>query len=152
MPQSPEEWKAIAQQFADKWNFPHAVGSIDGKHIALRAPHKSGSVFYNYKHFFSIVLMALVDADYKFVYVDIGCNGRVSDGGVFGGCSLVEALNARLLNIPTREKLPGSDISMSYHIVGDDAFPLREDLMKPFPFRNMNQEQRICNHRLSRAM
>lgn len=25
----------------------------------------------------------MVDVDYKFKYIDCGCNGRVSDGGVF---------------------------------------------------------------------
>lgn len=132
MPQSPVEWMEIARRFMEKWNFPNTLGAIDGKHVALRSPANSGSVFYNYKHFFCIVLMALVDADYKFIYVDVSCNGRVSDGGVFAGCSLGEALNKRLANIPRYSELLGGHGIMSYHIVGDDAFPLRDDLLKPF--------------------
>ena len=46
----------------------------------LRQPRNSGSTFYNYKHQFSIVLMALADADYNFLYVDVGRQGRISDG------------------------------------------------------------------------
>ena len=50
--------------------------------------------------------MALVDGDYKFKYVDVGCNGRISDGGVFKNCSLSTALEANQLNIPKAAPLP----------------------------------------------
>ena len=70
----------------------NCLGDIDGKHVNIKTPVNSGSQFLNYKHSFSVVMMALVDADYKFIYCDVGCNGRISDGGVFGGCSLDEAM------------------------------------------------------------
>ena len=44
--------------------------------------------------------MALVDAEYKFIYIDAGCNGRVSDGGVIKNCTLYSALENGTLNIP----------------------------------------------------
>lgn len=99
-----------------------------------------------------MVLLALVDADYKFVYVDVGTNGRVSDGGVFAQSSLNRALNDNSLNIPGPTELPGDASRKSpYCIVADEAFPLREDLMKPYARRNMADNERIFNYRLSRA-
>lgn len=83
MPNTSDNWKQVAEQFDAKWNFPHCLGSLDGKHIVTQSPMNSGSEFYNYKGTFSVVLMALVDANYNFLFVDIGCQGRISDGVYF---------------------------------------------------------------------
>ena len=56
-PNSAQEWKKIKQSFGSKWNLSHCLGAIDGKHIIMQTPAKSGSVFYNYKKSFSIVLL-----------------------------------------------------------------------------------------------
>ena len=83
-----------AQRFSSKWNYHNCLGAVDGKHIAIKKPNKynAGSLYYNYKNFHSIVLMAVVDAEYKFLYVDIGAEGSASDGGTWKGISLYNAL------------------------------------------------------------
>ena len=65
-PTDPEDWKKIEGRFRNRWNVPHAVGALDGKHIAIKEPKKSGSEYFNYKDFLSVVHLALVNADYKF--------------------------------------------------------------------------------------
>lgn len=81
MPSPTEEmWLNTARRFEERWNFPHCIGAWDGKHIVIQAPPNSGSQFFNYKGTFSIVLLALVDADYKFLAVDVGGFGSNSDG------------------------------------------------------------------------
>ena len=71
-PTTPNDWREVAQEFESRWNFPHACGALDGKHVACRCPAKSGTMYYNYKGYYSVVLMALVDADYKFLWADVG--------------------------------------------------------------------------------
>ena len=122
---------------------------MDGKHINIKQPKNSESYFFNYKGTFSIVLLALADANYKFIYVDIGCNGRISDGGVFRNSSLSTAIDENILNIPPPRKVGAS--VLPYVIVADDAFPLKQNLVKPYPLRNLSLESRITNYRISRA-
>ena len=151
-PITPEDWKKVALDFQEKWNLPHCIGALDGKHVAIKCPPKSGSVYYNYKGFFSIVLMALVDATYQFLHVEVGANGGNSDGGVFNMTDLKEALETDKLGLPPPEPLPNyGDKDVPYFIIGDEAFPLRNWLMKPIPQRNMSRHQRIYNYRLSRG-
>ena len=106
-PKSPEEWKQVAEGFSRRWNFHNCVGAMDGKHVRIVAPKKSGSVFYNYKGFHSIVLFAVVDSKYKYLYVDVGAQGASSDGGIFAECTLRRGIDNNTLGIPNPSPLPG---------------------------------------------
>ena len=129
-PSTKTEWKKVADLFQRRWNLPNCLGALDGKHIVIKLPIRSGGEFFNYKHTFSIVLMALVDADYKFLYMNVACNGRVSDGGVFEGCTLQQALARRSSMFPDQAPCPGDERHLSYYICADDAFPLKRNIMK----------------------
>ena len=109
----------------------HCVGALDGKHIVKQAPVNSGSCYCNYKGTFSIMLLAVVDAEYKFLYVDVGCSGRVSDGGVFSKCSLHHSLETGTVELPPAIPLPGWTQPVPYFFVADDAFAMRNYIMKP---------------------
>ena len=156
-PTSEEAWERISESFWGRWQFPNCLGAGDGKHIRLKCPSNSGSQYYNYKGFYSLVLMAFVGPNYEFLFVDVGCQGSVSDGGVFRKTSLCNALESNTLNIPPQKSLPHNDpfydktTPVDHFFVCDDAFPLGKDLMKPYPLKQLSEEQRIFNYRLSRA-
>ena len=150
-PVNPDEWQPVTELFGQRWNFHHAIGALDGKHVAIQCPKNGGSAYYNYKGFHSIVLLALVDADYKFLWVNVGAEGGASDAQLFNNCELKYYIESNNLGLPDPVPLPGDNKNMPYFIIGDDAFALRTWLMKPYSRRNMTHEERIFNYRISRA-
>jgi hypothetical protein len=64
-------------------NFPHCLEPVGGKYIRVIKPEHSGSIFYNFKDFFPVVLMAVADTNYRLVYVDIGSYGKDCDSTIF---------------------------------------------------------------------
>lgn len=152
LPSSKEEWLHHAEEYNRLWNFPHCIGSMDGKHVMLQAPINTGSDFFNYKGFFSIVLLAVVDANYCFTYISVGCQGRISDGGVFAHSTLKKLLDDSNLNIPNPRELPGRNYPVPYVLLADDAFPLQSSIMKPFPgLHDKGSLERTFNYRHCRA-
>ena len=115
---------ATSNEFYLVWNFPNCVGSTDGKHIRLKCPSNSGSMYYNYKNYYSIVLQGLADARYIFIAIDVGAYGKQSDGGIFRHSSLYQLLSSNNFNMPNARKLPLSDVELLFHIPEDSLLSL----------------------------
>ena len=88
---------------------------------------------------------------FSFIYVNVGCQGRISDGGVFHNTSLRQAIDDHSANLPQDAPYPGMDQPMPYAFVADEAFPLRSYIMKPFAQRNLTPNQTAYNYRVTRA-
>ncbi|GFR73852.1 protein ANTAGONIST OF LIKE HETEROCHROMATIN PROTEIN 1 [Elysia marginata] len=146
-----DAFKKIAAEFFETWNFPHCVGAIDGKHVRVKCPANSGSMFFNYKNYFSIVLQAAVDAKYKFIAIDVGGYGKQSDGGTFQASRLYQALMDKTLKLPDPAPLPQSDVMAPYVFVADEAYPLLTFIMKPYGGGNLPLSHECFNKRLSRC-
>ena len=69
------------------WNFPNCTGAIDGKYTIIKASAKSRS-FFTY-----IILLAVVDAHYRIIFIDIDSNGSASDNGVFNKTTFCKNYN-----------------------------------------------------------
>ncbi|XP_066588128.1 uncharacterized protein [Prorops nasuta] len=147
-----DDWKKIAKGYWSKWNLPNCVGAIDGKHIRIRCPPNSGSLYFNYKKYYSIVLMAIADHEYRFVLVDVGAYGGNSDGGIFNECNIGINLSNDDLNLPQNKiKLPNSNLETYCYFISDDAFRLSKRVLKPYSSTNLSYKKRIFDYRLSRA-
>lgn len=119
------DFENVAVQYFKKCNIPNCLGSIDGKDIRVKCPSKPGSMFYNYKNFFSIVLMAVVDAIYRFLMIDVGAYGKDSDGAVFSNSPIYQNIENGTLLLPKDQYLPNSEQFNPFVFIEDEAFPLR---------------------------
>ena len=92
--------KKLEREFRIRWNVPHALGALDGKHVALKKPKNTGALYHNYKGFFSIVMLALVDGQYKFRWVDAGTAGSCSDAQIFNASQLKRRIEDGRIGFP----------------------------------------------------
>lgn len=93
--------------------------------------------------------MALVDANLKFIFVDVGQKRKSERWWRVG--ELNKKLHAAELGLPGLETIPGTNSAVPYVIVADDAFPLEQHITKPYPGQRNQISKRIFNYRLSRA-
>ncbi|KAF7272115.1 hypothetical protein GWI33_015079 [Rhynchophorus ferrugineus] len=148
VPSDTQQWKQIAETFSTNSNFPQCIGALDGKYCASQNP-----IHGNYKSDDSIVLMGIVDADYCFIYVNVGCQGRIGvDGGVFENTPFYKQLQDNELHLPKDDVLPYRKMKIPFVFVADNAFPLQKHIMKPYLGNHgSGSVKRIFNYRLSRA-
>ena len=117
-PSTSEEGRVIAEEFAHRWNVPHSCSAVDGKHVAIKKRPHYGSLNYNYDGFFSVVLMSLVDANYHFLWVDVGGDGAMSDRQIFNKSELKECLDDGSINFPDSDPLPYDDDDTPHFLLG----------------------------------
>ena len=150
-PTTPDQWKEVEREFRIRWNVPHALGALDGKHVALKKPKNTGALYHNYKGFFSIVMLALVDGQYKFRWVDVGTEGSCSDGQIFNASQLKRRIEDGRIGFPDPAPITQGGPDVPSFILADDAFALKTWFMKPYGRRMLTREERIANYRISRG-
>ena len=144
-------WHENWNDFWKYWNFPNCCGTINEKHIWIQAPSNSGSEFFNYKGYFSIILLAVYNASYLLSVINIGSARYESDTGIFARSKKYEILDTNKIRLPKNMKPLNYETLLPYFAVGDEAFPLKQYLLYPYPGKNLTFEQKMFNYRLSRA-
>ena len=119
----------------------------------IQCTFNSGSLFYNYKSYLSIVLLAVASADYVFAMVDVGAYGSSNDSGVLNHTTFFKQLRNKTLNVaPLSNFLMIVRRPMYLHVLlGDEAFTLRCDLMRPFARNALTMEDTSLTTDWSRA-
>lgn len=101
--------------------------------MLIRAPPDcGGDIYNNYKETNSIILLAVVDDNYCFTYINIGASGKCSDGGVFQNSYIFREIEHNMLP---------NDV----FFVGDDTYSLKQYLLKPYKHEPLTREQKIIS-------
>ena len=82
---------------------PHCRGPRQEAHCHEEA--KEIRQYYNYKGFFFLVLLALVDAKDRFLWIDCGSSGSCSDEQILNRSNLREKIEVGRLGLPAPEPL-----------------------------------------------
>ena len=150
LPNSREIWVEISRKFEQRWNYPHVIGAIDGKQVWVVKPNNGGSYIYNYKHTHSSKFLSIASPRYECLYGDVGTNDRVNDSGIWNKCSLLLEIDDGSVKLLEDDYLT-NDCKLPYVFLGDDAFALKEFMMKRYPQQNLTADERIYNFRHIRA-
>ncbi|XP_022182081.1 protein ALP1-like [Myzus persicae] len=152
LPSTSMAWEQISNGFQSKANFPHCIGAVDGKHIRVKKPSNSGSMYFNYKDYFSIILLAVVDSEYRFIYVSVGSYGKDCDSSIFKETTFWKKLTENSLHLPIPRPLSEhSNTNVPFVIIGDEGFALNDNLLRPYGGTHLNKVKRVFNYRLTRA-
>ena len=148
-PNTRQEIDETIEGFLTKSGYPMCLGSLDGTHLSVKPPTGFESDYFNYKKFFSIIMLAVVNAELKFTYVNVGAPGRSNDSSVYTRSTLSEVIHSPIYE---NHFIYVNNLKVRCHLVADSAFPLDHTLMKPYAIRpNMDRAQATFNYRLSRC-
>ena len=91
MPKSEEEFRSKLRYTEEAWQFPCFWSAVDGCHIPINCPPgglESCKEYHNFKNFFSVVLIGMVDSKYRFVWASCGYPGNSHDSIIFQSTDL----------------------------------------------------------------
>ncbi|XP_066930476.1 uncharacterized protein [Clytia hemisphaerica] len=151
-PKSPQNFEDAMIAMDTEWQFQYAFCAIDGSHIPIKCPPGGAEAmkeYYNFKGFYSTVLMALVDAKYRFIWASIGAPGNTHDSLYFKSSDLYHDICQGEIIPATIQKL--DQVEVPPMILGDSAFELKTWLTKPYGDAIPSPEKRYFNYRLIRA-
>ncbi|CAB3997762.1 Hypothetical predicted protein [Paramuricea clavata] len=152
MPRTKEDFEGKILDMEELWQFPFCWAAIDGCHIPIKCPAgglEACKKYHNFKNFYSVVLMAMVDSNYRFVWASCGFPGNSHDLIIFQSTELWNNITEKGA-IPNIGQTVGTTTIYPL-ILGDSAFPLQSWLMKPYTNAVLTNEQKNFNYRLSRA-
>ena len=134
------------------WQFPCCWSAVDGCHISIKCPDggaEAAKEYHNFKNFYSIVMMGLVDAKYRFVWASVGFPGNSHDSMILQTTQLWKDITENNIIPSIAKNIEGVEVGPL--IVADSAFPCTTSIMKPYTCATLTPEEKNFNYRLSRA-
>ena len=125
---------------------------MDGSRLPIKCPNHGAQAmkeYLNFKGFYLIVLMSLVDAEYWFILASVGAPVNTHDSTLLHSNDLWKIIAGGEMNLNVVQQV--EDIEVSPLILGDGAFPLWTFMLKPHGDAVLPDDKRYFNYRTSRA-
>ena len=152
-PKTEEEFKGNLKEMDSEWQFPYGFCAIDGFHLPIKCPPGAGEAmkqYHNFKNLYSVISLALVDANYRFILASLGAPGNTHDSTLFQSSNLLSKIVSGVFyHLPCLVNI--EDTSFPPLILGDGAFPIRTWITKPYGDAVLSERKRYYNYRLSSA-
>ena len=151
-PKTEKDFNDSLNHMECEWQFKYAFCAIDGSHLPIKCPPGGAEAmkqYHNFKNFYSVILLALVDSQYRFIWASIGAPGNTHDSTLFQSTNLWQRItDGEVLSDYSFQR---DNITIPPIILGDGAFPMRTWLLKPHGDAILPEKKRYFNYRLSRA-
>lgn len=152
MPTDEGDFQKMMDSMWSLWQFPFCWAALDGCHIPIKSPPGGAEAckeYHNFKNFYSVVLMAMVDSNYRFIWGSCGFPGNSHDSIIFQSTDMWDKIQNRgaIPDIGKKE----AETNIPPLIIADSAFPLQPWLLKPYTEAVLSDKMKNFNYRLSRA-
>ena len=147
-PDSEEKMLDLMRCMDAEWQFTFSYAAIDGSHISIRCPPggaEAAKEYYNFKNFYSVILVAIVNAKYRFIWGCFGYPGTLHDSMIFQSIELYSYLTSGTFQ--NMAQIEGS-VMVPPILLGDGAFPFHPWLMKPYSQATLKIEEKYLNNTL----
>ena len=148
-PKSKEDFLVKMQEMESEWQFEYAFSAIDGSHLPIKCPPglaQAMKQYHNFKNFYSVILLALVDAKYRFIWASLGAPGNTHDSTLFQSTTLWSNIVSGDVLSEAAAKT-NDDIVIPPLILGDGTFLMRSLLLKPYGDAVLSDKKRYFNYR-----
>ncbi|XP_055919683.1 putative nuclease HARBI1 [Eupeodes corollae] len=130
-----DEAARTSAHYLRKTRLPGVIGSIDGCHIAIRAPTISPNSYINRKGFHSVLLQGVCNHRLEFTYCYTGEAGSIHDALLLRRSKIIDKINSGQFYIHEEQ-----------HLLGDSAYPLKQWLVTPYKDNGrLRDEHKIFN-------
>ena len=126
MLKSEDEFRSKILDMEEEWQFPCCWSAVNGCHIPIKCHPgelESCKEYHNFKNFFSVVLMGMVDSKYRFVWASCGYPGNSHESNQEPGLS---PQNWQESGFPSCTSLDTWGCSISIATVVDEAMHERQ--------------------------
>ena len=151
-PVTESDFENALDEMNTEWQFPFAFSALDGTHLPIKCPdggQLAMKSYYNFKGFYSVIAMALVDAKGRFIWASVGRPGNTHDSLNFRSSHLFNRICQG--EVIPRKVQRIDRVEIPPVILADGAFPFRTWIMKPYGHPVLTEEERYFSYRLSRA-